>query len=153
MLGPVKNIDQGGPVGFVRQVRLARLRPGDDDAVKALVPKIFEVVVKVAQMPLRSVAPRKFGQRIKLDANRNVARNRIEELEELRLGVFEGRVRHVVDEREFEAFRSLPTTLDGFRLVRTLLRCPPRRNSASAYDQWHDMPSDFGEFIPALSRA
>ena len=100
VFSPVKNVGQRRPVRFVSQVRLAWFSAGHDDAIKPAVQEILDAEIEVAQMLLSCIAPRKIGQRVKLQGNRGIAGSSIEEFEELHFGVFQRGVRHVVDQRD-----------------------------------------------------
>src|SRR5271165_1516907 len=91
-------------------------------------------------MLLSQFSARNSGQRVELEAHWNVAGCSIKQLEELDFGVFQGRVRHVVDECNSDALGPCGVAFDRSRRAQTLSRGPTGRNPAAVNDQWHDIP-------------
>src|SRR5208283_4915999 len=91
-------------------------------------------------MLLSQFSARNSGQRVELEAHWNVAGCSIKQLEELDFGVFQGRVRHVVDECNSDALGPCGVAFDRSRRAQALSRGPTGRNPAAVNDQWHDIP-------------
>src|SRR2546427_304263 len=70
-----------------------------------------------------------------LDTHGDVAYHGVKKFEKLHFGVFQRRVRHVVDERDFDALLLPVVIADRYHRRGTLSFGPARRNSASFYKQ------------------
>src|ERR1700678_348459 len=77
-LRPVKDLGQRMPVRLLAQIRLLRLRAGDDYRIHAAAPKIFDAGVKVIEVFASAIAARNIGQRMKLEPYGNVSRGFVE---------------------------------------------------------------------------
>src|ERR1700685_3594889 len=53
--GPIEHIRQDSPVRLILQIRMARFRPRDDNAVKMVLPHFVKTVVEVVQMTLTTI--------------------------------------------------------------------------------------------------
>ena len=134
MFGPVHNFDQRGPVGFFAKVGAAGLGAGDDGAVESVAQKFSAAGIEIIQMLLARFVAGKIGQREKLQADGEVAGGFAEEFEELKFGVFERGIGHVVDQRDAQRCGF------GMRRLRggeALGEFEKRRDSAPLDRDWH----------------
>src|SRR5437016_514563 len=135
LFGPVENLAQNVPVGFLPQVGLMRFGAGHDDPVKRAAQKVGNPKVEVAEMLHAPSASGNLGKGIKPEMHREVAGRGVEQFEELQLGVFKGRVGHIVNERDLEA-----RGVEGSdRADRSFLR-QAGWNSASIHYDRHILP-------------
>src|SRR5271155_1733338 len=93
-------------------------------------------------MLLPSFGSWKFGQRIELYVHRDIAGGGVEKFEELQFGIFEGRVRHVVNQRDVDALRARAKTVGRFRRARSRPLRPSRGNTAAVNNYRHGSPSE-----------
>ena len=66
-----------------------RFGPGNNHAVKPVLPQILEREVETVQMPLSAIGARNSGQRVQFDVDRDIAGRNIEKFEELQFRVFQ----------------------------------------------------------------
>ena len=110
--GPIQKFSQHVPIWLLAQIRTVRLGARNDCGIEPGVPKIVKVLIEVVEMFPAAFASRNPGQRIKFDANRNVARCGFEKFEELHFCVFECRVWHVIYEGDFDVVGTASVTVD-----------------------------------------
>ena len=132
-LGPVKDIDHRGPVGFFPEVRLTRLRPRDDDPVKSAAPEIIQIPVEILQMLFSAPSARYRWERIQFDANRKPARSLLQKVKELRLSILKGRVRHIVNKRNLDWRLEFAGSCKGSRREMVISCGPVGRSSPFVY--------------------
>src|SRR5205085_10924373 len=96
VLSPVENRGQIGPIRFLPQIAPARLGPGYDHRIQLAVAEIPGREVSAAEPVLRLIASRNIGQREKMEMHNELAGSGVEKIEKLSLGIFQGRVGHVV---------------------------------------------------------
>src|SRR5579862_353554 len=104
---PVEQVRERVPERLVFQVRVFRLGAGDDHRVEARGHKLRKILVRILrQMTPPRIAALHAAQRIKRDEDAQLRRRRVDHVEELACGREQGRVRHVVDDAELEAFEA-----------------------------------------------
>jgi hypothetical protein len=71
-----------------------------------------------------TIASRNTGERVQSQAYGNICRSRIQKLKKLRLGVFQRRVRHVVNKRDIDPIRT-STAIRNSSSMRALISLGP----------------------------
>ncbi len=109
--GPFEQARQVWPVGLVAKLHLRRLGSGDDQGVRGAPPQLLETGVACVDQRRDRLRAGDLGDRVQLEGHVGAVGRARGGVPELLLGVDEGRVRHVVDERDPHA--QLPRVPDS----------------------------------------
>ena len=133
--GPIDQLREGRPIGFLRQVGGLGLRAGHDQAVELGFAEISRIPIGSAQIEAGALAARNARQREEAQANPARAGRGPEQLQELLLGCLERRLRHVVDEPDLDPFAAgrMPARLQPLRSA--VLACHDAAATRTSVDQ------------------